>query len=210
MKKFVFMLAAVCVFATSALAQTEGRVEIGLGISRLNAETLGQTSVTNLSDLESLKGTRVAAALEFDIAPMLYIAPGLTWHQGKAEYLTNITSSSNQSVEVKAQMLSLPVSLGVRFKPLGILGLSLEAGPYLSYLLKVDQSAPSLSELASSLKDGDDRFSWGIGASLAAELSRFYLRLGLEHALKNRKIPSLESYKTSKDYNVYLALGLRL
>lgn len=210
MKKFVLMLAVVCACASTVLAQTKARVEIGLGMSRVNAETLGDAKSTSLADLDNLKATRVAAALEFKIAPMLYIAPGLAWHKGTSDYLVNVAGMFAQTVQVKAQMLSLPVSLGLRFKPLGILGLSVEVGPYASYLMKVEQSVPSLKDIAASLSGDDDRFSWGLGASVAAEISRFYLRLGLEHAMIDRKIPSLKDYKASKDYNIYLALGLRL
>lgn len=210
MKKFVVMLGLALTMISTALAQTNVRVEVGIGMSRVNAETLENAKSMSLSDMSKLKGTRVAAALEFDIAPMLYIAPGLAWHQGKSDYLVNIAGSTSESVEVKAQMLSLPVSLGVRFKPLGIVGLSIEAGPYASYLIKVNQNLPSVNEAFSQLRDGDDRFSWGLGASVAAEISRFYLRLGLEHSMVNRKIANLKDYQKSKDYNVYLALGLRL
>lgn len=210
MKKFVLTLGATLMMVSTALAQTKARVEIGLGMSRVNAETLGNAKSTSLSDLDNLKATRVAAALEFKIAPMLYIAPGLAWHKGTSDYLVNVAGMSDQTVQVKAQMLSLPVSLGLRLKPLGIMGISVEAGPYASYLMKVEQSAPSLRDIAASLSGDDGRFSWGLGASVAAEISRFYLRLGLEHAMVGRKIPNLKDYKTSKDYNIYLAVGLRL
>lgn len=153
----------------------------------------GTTSVKSETTLQELKGEltyRLAGAVELKLLPFVYVAPGLAWQENAVKIPTVFGDA-----ESKRQALSLPVNVGVRVKPFGILGLSLEAGPYLRYMLKND-----------SLKD-NNRFTYGAGASVALELSRVYFRLGGELDLKEQK---LAEGLRAKDYNVYLGLGLRI
>lgn len=207
MKKIVLsLLAAVCC-STAGLAQSGLRPRIEVG---LNAANVKVSDAENLGSYQTRLGLRAAFALEAKLFSGVYIAPGLAYRQNYTK--VSPTSSGGFSGYFKTQSLNLPLNLGLRVKPGGIVGISIEAGPYLTYALR---SSITGSDGVSALVDANkyidfNRFGYGLGASAAAEFSKFYIRLGVESDLYSRW-HNTDQRKTefrARDYNAYLAVGL--
>lgn len=209
MNKFFITLAAISLLFTGTLSGQTIRIEGGAAGSRFS---MSKGSQSLHSDIKL--GYRIGAAIEFKLFPMVYLATGanvsngggrfavldkyfdsftngsMGHTQGLNEYLGGLKLFSAPSISTTS--VSLPLSLGVRFKPAGILGVSVEAGPYLSYDLKTSLNWGSYSaDLTNIHKDSFglikyNRLSYGIGASATVELTRFYLRAGFEYGLSNR------------------------
>lgn len=182
------------------------RIEAGGHASNLS-ETSGSYS--------SAYGYHVGGALELELTSGLYLAPGVTWLRTSSKSTATLLGA-DIFPEIKAENIQIPLSLGVRFKPLDVLGVSLEAGPYLSYTLRGDESIAGTAKSIISALEVNDRIAWGVGASAAFEVSVLYLRFGIQKGMSN---PSLgEAYAVARDIlqmgnardaNLYLSLGLR-
>lgn len=209
MRKSFLILVATSFLAANSLSAQTIRIEGGAAASKIS---ISKGADTHESEVKV--GYRYGAAIEFKLFPMVYIAAGANMSKGGGrlgvfdKYLNEFTGGAIQNDEDLNQYLggfklfssptitttsvSVPILLGVRLKPAGILGVSLEAGPYFSYDLQTTLDWGSYSaDLTNMTKNSlglikYNRSGYGIAASATVELTRFYLRAGLEYGLSNR------------------------
>lgn len=221
MKKILFAL-SLSLMALGLNAQgVSPRIELGASFSNLSYKGW----LKNL-DSNTKLGARASLALELGMADFnvasLYLAPGLTYKMGGAMEEQNILKKEGK---ITYHSLSLPVTLGVRFDLFGSLGVSAEVGPYISYAMsankKIDGTsvdmfgtvkdvAPDLfnkfsDEFKAGIKDKSlfKRFDAGLNGSIALEVSRFYLRAGVEYGFVDQFEGDLiEKIKKAKDETV--------
>lgn len=207
--KTFLALAAASLLSVGTLSAQKLRIEGGIAGSKLS---LGKGSETYTSDVKP--GYRVGAALEVKLFPMIYISAGANLSKAGGrfgvldKYLDDLTGGTFKNDEelnqyfgglkvfaapsISMTTVSVPLSLGLRLKPAGILGVSVEAGPYLTYDLKTTVDWGSYSADLTNLSKESlgimkySRLGYGIGASATVELSRFYVRGGIEYGLSNR------------------------
>lgn len=185
MKKVLASLALTFVMASTALAQglsirAEGGAIFGSS-SNIALPGAGGSS-TNL-EFKDNTGLRLGAALEFKFFGFFYFSPGLTYNVATSN-LTAASVLSGKKVSLTDHNLSLPLNLGFRIKPLGLLGVSVEAGPYASYQLSnkgiVDGKEIDTSEIFKDVQGFDfNKLNYGLNASAAVEFSAFYVRGGV-------------------------------
>lgn len=191
----------------SGVASAQGlRIEGGLSASGVNFSNGGKDFKRDLKT-----GYRVGAAYEFKFLPVVYLSAGVNL-KGESDsfdllgtlgqnlgLITEVASGSTDQIvsgltnlTLSSTSLTIPVNIGLRFKPVGIFGFSIEAGPYLSYELnskfKSNNILGSLSNIAVESIDGfkSKKFGYGVGGSIGLEITRFYLRAGAEYGLSNR------------------------
>lgn len=210
MKKLV--LAMMSFFMTFALSNAQNitpRVEVDATLGKLDHK-VGSLDI----DTELGFGLRAGAGVEYNLAKGIYLYSGLNYTLANSKF-------TEAKIEVKETLhyLSIPVNLGARVN-FGKLGFSGEFGPYFACGL-AGNIGSSVSILGSKefnagsynpFKDTDSaksaykRFDMGVGASVAVEYSKFYLRLGTEYGLYN--FANLDGAE-SKRFNVYTGIGVR-
>ncbi|MDY3090594.1 MAG: porin family protein [Porphyromonas sp.] len=194
MKRIV--LAAIAALATSAglAAQTsiKPRVEIGLNLGKLEPKE------SNL-DFNIAAGLRAGVALEFALSQSalseIYLAPGLTYKNHGAK-----VTKYGEDNRLSMNSLSLPVNLGLRASLGNDLGVSLEFGPYFSYLL-------SSSYLGASKNEDLKRFDAGINGSVALEYQRYFIRLGAEYGFTDLNKPTIED-NSLRNMGIFTTIGM--
>ncbi len=230
MKKFFLAACVAVVSAFSMNAQgIHFRAEVGGNFTNIDSKIKDKKFDTNM-----LAGLRAGLGVELKFAPMVYAATGLNYRMGGSKNSLEILGKviKEDVFEVRNHSISLPINLGLRAK-FGAFGVSAEAGPYLAYTLSSTQTNNITKELQDSyafLKDLEDktdlleyrnRFEAGVGASIAAEYSNFYLRLGTTWGLTNMMKDNKDDiskalnglFKTMpdnlKNHEFYLNLGIR-
>lgn len=199
MKKILFAL-SLSMMALGLSAQgISPRLELGASLSNLSYKGMLKDS-----DSKIKLGARASLGLELGMADFnvasLYIAPGITYKMGGALSEKDLIDKEGK---ITYHSLSLPVTLGVRLDLFNTVGLSAEVGPYISYAMSANKSidgtsvdifggvkdvAPDLfnkfgDEFKAGIKDKSlfKRFDAGLNGSVALEVSRFYLRAGVEY-----------------------------
>lgn len=204
MMKRISCIAMAMFLTLGSMSAQKFRVEGGLTAVGVH---LNKDSSNHLGELKM--GYRAGAAVEIKVLPLMYISTGLNFKTGneKVDLLAPFTKNTTQAttealsqstlgqlstMTLSSNALSLPLNLGFRIKPAGILGISLEAGPYLSYALssKINMNSPGqgLKDIGLELKDlvRSKKFGYGVGGSIALEITRVYLRAGVEYGLSDR------------------------
>ncbi len=222
MKK-LFLTACMAVLGAFSL-NAQGlafRAEVGGNFTNL--------SIKNIEKKYDMRaGLRAGLGVEYAFSPMMYASTGLNYRMSgakneivKSESRGSLTSIMTNTSKVRFHNLSLPINLGLRVSLSNVLAVSVEAGPYLSYALsgkgfremKVElQGAVNTvtkEDFTDDLFKGDaplKRFEAGVGASVAAEYSNYYLRLGTTWGLTNI---SKKDSDATKNNEFYLSVGLR-
>lgn len=210
MKRFFLMavgLVSSMFVASAQFLPVSPRLEVSVSASRQTTSFGKDTSFDSKAKL----GFRVGAAAELSLADMIYIAPGLVYKTEGAKYSKDQSSSKSLEYSNTIHYLSIPVNLGIR-AGLGIVTVSVEAGPYFAYALKGNSSIAGMSynlykkvdNIFSS--DKNKRFDMGVGASVAVEFNKLYVRLGTDLGLYNTSDPE---FIKSKNSSAYLGVGFR-
>lgn len=197
MKRLLASLLLCLTLGSTAMAKISFRLE-GSAIMDKSKNALKN----NLGDqlgLGSSTGFRLGTALEFKFLGIFYIAPGLTYNiqseslglAGDATATNGLALPAGSKIEYTLHHLTLPVNFGIRIKPLGIIGASIEAGPYASYQLSntatglnSDAAKNIFNELTKSF-DGK-KLSYGLNASATVELAALYVRAGVLYPLSDK------------------------
>lgn len=215
MKKLV--LAMMSFFMTFALSNAQNitpRVEVDATLGKLDHK-LGSLNVDTKLGL----GFRAGAGVEYNLAKGIYLYSGLNYTLANSKFTEEEIGEAKIEIKETLHYLSIPVNLGARAN-FGKLGFSGEFGPYFAYGI-AGNLASNVAILGSKdikagsydpFKDTDlaksayKRFDMGVGASVAVEYSKFYLRLGTEYGLYN--FANLDGAE-SKRFNVYTGIGVR-
>lgn len=190
MKKISLTLLLICCsfFAFSQVVPSfQFGLKGGMNLSKFN------TSNTFSSDNQAgyyagIWGRIGAAGLH--LQPELYLS-------GKNTTLVNSTGQEN---EVKFTSLDVPILVGTKLGAAGV-GLRLNTGPVVSFLLNEDQNFSQAASAAFSGKFKDQSFAWQFGAGL--DLGK--LGIDLRYELGLSKI-NASGYQSTK-LNLY-TLGL--
>lgn len=196
MKKTILAATAALIATASLTAQTtiKPRAEIGLNLGNLEAKH------SELVDFGIVSGLRLGASLEVGLSQSalseVYLAPGLYYKQHGS-----MASKLGSENRLSMQSLALPVNLGLRASLGNDLGVSLEFGPYFSYMLS--------SRYLGQSKDEDlKRFDAGINGSVALEYQRYFLRLGAEYGLTDLNKPKIED-NYLRNLGIFTTVGMR-
>lgn len=214
MKKCVLSLLLLFVGAVQ-MASAQFRLEIGASLSNLKSASDKPT----LSLSQGI-GYRLGAAYEIGLLPMVYLAPGL-------QVRNNVVPVSSLNMgKVTYTDIAVPLNLGVSLS-LGVVGLSIEGGAYLSYNVKSSYTAPSLNESIGTLGEISldtftmDKLRYGVGGSVALHFAKFYIRGGLDYDLNKlykddtasallNAVKSEMNNLQSQNMTAYLSIGVRL
>ncbi|WP_052080624.1 porin family protein [Porphyromonas macacae] len=206
MKKIITGVALLLATFGFAKAQIVNyRVEAGVNFANVDLKLKG----IKLDDPAMKTGYRVGAGVEFCLTSSLYFVPGITFKMNGTKI--NVPSVK---AEIKEQLhyLSVPLNVGFRMPLTKNLGVSLEAGPYMSFLISQDLKADdALLNKIKKLRGKTDlakRIDWGLGLSATVDYSRFYLRVGSEFGLYNT-LKNGDSNNSAKNNNFYTAVGMR-
>lgn len=204
--------------ALGSVAQAQHfRLEVGGAASniKLSDDVAEQAKKASL-------GLRVAAAYEHNIlSKYVYLSPGIVWRKGGASLADaaksawgDLTQGAGSTADLglpslETESFSIPLMLGLRIKPGNIIGLSVEAGPYLNYTYKMREvlngkAVDLLASLGASFKD---KLNYGLGVSAALELTVITVRVGLETSLSERL--QWRELK-GREYNAYASVGIRI
>lgn len=116
-----------------------------------------------------------------------------------------VTEDSRGKIVANMHDISLPLNLGMRMEVTDLFAVSFEVGPYLQYTLSAKAKATIENHTyesdllkESNMDDSDSsspsnpftglvkKFDAGLGANVAFEYSKFFLRMGYNHSLMNR------------------------
>lgn len=251
-KKAFLGLALLAGLGLNASAQgISARIEGGASMS---SQAIG--TFNNTLDGKLKLNYRAGAALEIPLGSIFYVSPGLVFKGGGTSFdLKGVLPEKNYEAvrewalqagqkigadelsapSISSHAVSVPLTLGLRLRILKSLGLSLEAGPYLSYMLKEELTlGPAIGKFIEVSKQSASKldfshFDYGLGASVALEFSTLYIRGGVDVGSKDRKFlnlstnssataPSVDASRgfelfnqlKAKEMNFYLTLGLSL
>lgn len=223
----MYLLGVALIFISATLSAQTIRLEVGGTASRF-----GYSRADNKANSDLKLGYRLGAGVEFKLFPFVYAMTGANLNIGSGgrigvlnkygkEFFLDGYDAPKQVKEglgalsvltdpfVSMTSISVPLNLGVRFKPAGILGVSLEAGPYISYDIRTKLIMWGNHELdLTNITDHSlglvkyNRLGYGVGASVALEITRAYLRLGVEYGLNNRVDFVPDKVAQGKIYNV--------
>ncbi len=199
MKK-LFLTACVAVLGAFSL-NAQGlafRAEVGGNVAT-------KTVSSDIASLEfkNVMGLRLGAAAEYALSPNMYLSGGLNYVMGGAKVKNPITKNIDTT---RDHSLTVPVNFGGRFAVSDAFAVSVEAGPYASFLLAAKTTAEGVGK---DVKDDYKSFEAGLGISVAGEFqNRYYLRLGSDFGLTNiaKNTVGDEKYKSNQ---FYLSLGIR-
>ncbi len=176
-----------------------------LGAFSLNAQGLayraeigGNVATKTISgdkgslEFKNVMGLRLGAAAEYSLSENMYLSGGLNYVMGGAKGDNTLRDHN----------LTIPVNFGGRFAVSNTFAVSVEAGPYASFLL-----AAKAGDL--DIKDQRKTFEAGLGISVAGEFqNRYYVRLGSDFGLTNIAKNTVGDLKY-KSNQFYLSVGLR-
>ncbi len=216
------------------------RLEVGLNFANLNHHI--EQYKLSYSGLEL--GFRASIGLAYYINEVHYLATGLNYHMSGADDITDMPLSyfyepangskkleGELNANLKNHILSIPLNYGVRLPfEFENLAISVEAGPYLAYMLSsqlelgnaeralgLDKHLKPEFQLVKSTnmakinlydKQGVEalnRFDAGLGISLLFELKELYLRAGANFGLTNMYKDKLNTWR-NQDY--YINVGI--
>lgn len=190
MKRLLTSLLLCFSLATVAMAQTSVRVEGSAIFDKKQEPSADQNSILNQVGLNNSTGFRLGAALEFKFFGFFYLSPGLNYHLNSTKLLGGAEFGDSKAT-ITSHSLTLPVNLGFRLKPLGLLGVSVEAGPYASYNLSNNSSSINSDAAKKAWDDVVNAFdkkklTYGINASAAVEFATFFVRGGILYPLSDK------------------------
>lgn len=227
MNKFLITLVVALASLGTASAQLLGihpRLEAGISFPQVESTLPAINTSTNT-------GYRIGGAVELPVFPFVYIAPGVTLRSTQTSYsiedqairdiagiigsaigseipsaLANLGTSSSNTLTYAI----VPVNLGAKFSILGF-GISAEVGPYAGWAIN---SGSFSKEAFTGLGLSFNKFTYGLGASVAGHLGKTYLRIGYEYELSKKFSTNSSIYEgstpTYRDNALYLTLGYRL
>lgn len=137
----------------------------GLNLSKFN--TTNTFSSDNQAGYYAGVWARIGAG-GIHLQPELYLA-------GKN---TTLVNSAGQENEVKFTSLDVPVLVGTKIGALGV-GVRLNTGPVVSFLINEDQNFSQAASAAFSGKFKDQAFAWQFGTGLDIKKLSFDLRYEL-------------------------------
>lgn len=212
---FALLISTISIVSAQVLG-IHPRFEAGVSLPKV------ESSLENI-DLHSNSNTgyRVGVAVELPVFPFVYIAPGVALRNnqissnGSRNTLSDITKLLDQALGTKISdgsvglgpngtltYLLVPVNIGTKFSLLG-LGVSAEAGPYASYAINTPFST-----------FGDNislnKFTYGLGGSVAAHLGKTTFRLGYEYELSKKFSSEDKTTPQYKDNAFFFTVGYRL
>lgn len=190
MKKISLTLLLICCsfFAFSQVVPSfQFGLKGGMNLSKFN--TSNTFSSDNQAGYYAGVWARIGAA-GLHLQPELYLS-------GKN---TTLVNSAGQENKVKFTSLDVPILVGTKLGAAGV-GLRLNTGPVVSFLLNEDQNFSQAASAAFSGKFKDQSFAWQFGAGL--DLGK--LGIDLRYELGLSKINST-GYQSTK-LNLY-TLGL--
>ncbi|WP_316765244.1 porin family protein [Pedobacter frigiditerrae] len=190
MKKISLTLMLTC-FAYLAFSQVVPSFQFGLkgGMNLSKFNTTNTFSSDNQAGYYGGVWARIGAA-GLHLQPELYLS-------GKNTTLVNSTGQEN---EVKFTSLDVPVLVGTKLGAAGV-GLRLNTGPVVSFLLNEDQNFSQAASAAFSGKFKDQSFAWQFGAGV--DLGKLGIDLRYELGLSKINEAGYQSTKL----NLY-TLGL--
>ncbi|MBB2144187.1 outer membrane beta-barrel protein [Pedobacter sp. LMG 31464] len=195
MKKFSLSLLLLCCsfFAFSqVLPSFQFGLKGGMNLSKFN--TANTFSSDNQAGYYAGVWARIGAA-GLHLQPELYLS-------GKN---TTLVNSAGQENKVKFTSLDVPVLVGTKIGAAGI-GLRLNTGPVVSFILNEDQSFSQAASAAFNGKFKDQAFAWQFGTGLDIKK----LSVDLRYELGLSKINS-DGYNSSTKLNLFtLGLGYKL
>jgi hypothetical protein len=190
MKKISLTLMLTC-FAYLAFSQVIPSFQFGLkgGMNLSKFNTSNTFSSDNQAGYYGGVWARIGAA-GLHLQPEIYLS-------GKNTTLVNSTGQEN---EVKFTSLDVPVLVGTKLGAAGV-GLRLNTGPVISFLLNEDQNFSQAASSAFSGKFKDQSFAWQFGAGV--DLGKLGIDLRYELGLSKINEAGYQSTKL----NLY-TLGL--
>ncbi|RZK59781.1 MAG: PorT family protein [Pedobacter sp.] len=190
MKKISLTLMLTC-FAYLAFSQVIPSFQFGLkgGLNLSKFNTTNTFSSDNQAGYYGGVWARIGAA-GLHLQPELYLS-------GKN---TTLVNSAGQENEVKFTSLDVPVLVGTKLGAAGV-GLRLNTGPVVSFMLNEDQNFSQAASAAFSGKFKDQSFAWQFGAGV--DLGKLGIDLRYELGLSKINEAGYQSTKL----NLY-TLGL--
>jgi hypothetical protein len=186
MKKISLSLLLICC-SLCAFSQVVPSFQFGLkgGVNLSKFNTSNTFSSDNQAGYYAGIWARIGAA-GLHLQPELYLS-------GKN---TTLVNNAGQENEVKFTSLDLPILIGTKLGAAGV-GLRLNTGPVISFLLNDDQNFSQAASAAFNGKFKDQSFAWQFGAGL--DLGK--LGIDLRYELGLSKINST-GYSSTK-LNLY-------
>lgn len=212
---FALLISTISIASAQVLG-IHPRFEAGASLPNIES-SLGSIDLHSNSNT----GYRVGVAVELPVFPFVYISPGVALRNnqissnGSRNTLSDITKLLDQALGTKISdgsvglgpngtltYLLVPVNIGAKFSLLG-LGVSAEAGPYASYAINTPFST-----------FGDNvslnKFTYGLGGSVAAHLGKTTFRLGYEYELSKKFSSEDKTTPQYKDNAFFFTIGYRL
>lgn len=197
MKKIFVAFALLGSFVVASAQQLMPRLEVGINFANHDVKN-------TIIDHKIKAGLRVGGALEIGLSnaqmTQIYLAPGITYRM----------SGTKLEVSTTKHELVVPVNIGLRARFAQDLAVSVEFGPYFAYGLGANLN--TIKNLKVDLYNTDSglkRFDSGIGASVALEYNRYFLRLGTEYGLVDlNKTKIMNNYVHNMGF--FTTLGIRL
>lgn len=155
MKKISLLLTLLCA-STFAFSQVVPSFQFGLkgGVNLSKFNTSNTFSSDNRAGYFVGAWARIGAA-GLHLQPELYLS-------GKN---TSLQNAAGQENKVKFTSLDVPVLVGTKFGAAGV-GLRLNTGPVVSFLLDKDQNFSQAASAAFNGKFKDQAFAWQFGAGV--------------------------------------------
>ena len=197
MKKLLLAAALVAASATMALAQSiTPIIEVGGGAANFSTKTsVGETTSGMIGSYRVGGGVEVGFAGDFFVSPELLFVS-----RGAAE------KSSVGSASTMTHNIEIPIFVGYRAAFAPNMGVSVEAGPYLAYMIAATGKANVLGVEASSDKQPVKPFDFGVGVQANFEYNRFGIGIGTEYGILN--VSKTDGVRTN-NMNFYGVLSYR-
>lgn len=191
MKQIILSLLLIC-YSFFAFSQVLPSFQFGLkgGVNLSKFNTSNTFNSDNQAGYYAGIWTRIGAA-GIHLQPELYLA---------GKHTTLVDPSTGFTNKVKFTSLDIPVLVGTKIGAAGV-GLRLNTGPVISFILNNDQNFSQAASAAFNGKFKDQSFAWQFGTGL--DLGKFGIDLRYELGLS--KINS-SGYQSTK-INLY-TLGL--
>lgn len=211
MKKIFLAFALLSGLTFASAQQFTPRIEVGANFANHDVKN-------SLLDHKIKTGLRVGAAVELGLSTsgmtQIYLAPGLTYRMSGTKFEEKLDLglvSSSVGINTTKHELVVPVNIGLRARFAEALGVSVEFGPYFAYGLSANLKGAKSEGDGINLYDTDlgfKRFDSGIGASVALEYNRYFLRLGAEYGFIDlNKVKITDNYVRNMGF--FTTLGIR-
>ena len=183
MKKIVLPFLVLLCISTMSYAQVIPSFQFGLkgGLNLSKFSTENTFKSDNQAGYYAGIWTRIGAA-GIHLQPELYIS-------GKNATLTNSSGIEN---EVKFTSLDLPILVGTKIGAAGV-GLRLNTGPVISFVLSEDQSIGQAASAAFNGEFKNQNFAWQFGSGL--DVGKFGVDLRYELGLSKLNSSNFSSTK---------------